>query len=404
MTPDALLESLTRLEQWVRARDYCAYDPGDGQRSYLRHLTFGRQPLERALTAAVLRSPFNVRPWLGIAPHRSTKGMGYMAWGYLHLHRALGRAEDARRALWCLDWLEQHRSQAACRPGEFAWGNDFTFTTRAGRIPKGEPTIVWSSLIGQAFMDAHEAFGQERHLAVARGVCEWIARLPREQTAQGACLSYVAMHQVSIHNSNLLGGALLARVGAATGHADWLALARESMRYSCARQNENGAWYYGDATKYHWIDNFHTGYNLDSLRRYADATGSSEFDAAIERGFAYLHDTFFEPDGRPRYMHDRTMPTDIQCAAQGIDTLACFADRDPLALAAACRTADWTLRHMQSPQGYFYYRDLGWKMVRTPMLHWGQGTMFKALAHLLRRLGKQARDPAVVAEHWQAAA
>jgi len=41
---------------------------------------------------------------------------------------------------------------------------------------------------------------------------------------------------------------------------------------------------------------------------------------------------------------------------------------------------------MQDADGHFYYRDLGWKKVKTPMLHWGQGTMFKALAHLLSRL------------------
>ena len=41
---------------------------------------------------------------------------------------------------------------------------------------------------------------------------------------------------------------------------------------------------------------------------------------------------------------------------------------------------------MQAPDGHFYYRDLGWRKVQTPMLHWGQGTMFKALAHLSGKL------------------
>ena len=41
---------------------------------------------------------------------------------------------------------------------------------------------------------------------------------------------------------------------------------------------------------------------------------------------------------------------------------------------------------MQAADGHFYYRDLGWKKVKTPMLHWGQGTMFKALAHLLSKM------------------
>jgi RimJ/RimL family protein N-acetyltransferase len=82
-------------------------------------------------------------------------------------------------------------------------------------------------------------------------------------------------------------------------------------------------------------------------------------------------------------MHDRILPTDIQCAAQAIDTLAYFSDRDAKALQLACKVADWTIQHMQAADGHFYYRDLGWMKIRTPMFHWGQGTMFKALAHLL---------------------
>ncbi len=74
--------SLDRLERWVEEHDYKAYDPGDGHLSYLRPLTFDQPTLERLLTAAVLRTPFNLRPLLGITPHTSTKGMGYMAWGY----------------------------------------------------------------------------------------------------------------------------------------------------------------------------------------------------------------------------------------------------------------------------------------------------------------------------------
>lgn len=379
----AVFGSLTALDQWVQAHNYRAYDPGDGQMSYLRKLTFGRLSLERVLTAAVLRTPFNLRPLLGIRPHCSTKGMGYMAWGYVRLYRALGQAHHAELARQCLDWLMAHRSSESER---FCWGNEFTFTTRAGRIPRGEPTIVWSGLIGQAFMEAYEAFGDPRYLEVATSTCEWMLSLPREKTKEGACLSYVAFHQVSIHNSNMLGAALLARVGSAAGRADFVSLAREAMLYSCTRQNADGAWFYGEAQKYHWIDNFHTGYNLDSLRRYQQASGSREFEDQLMRGLAYFRDTFFEPDGRPRYMHDRMLPTDIQCAAQSIDTLAYFPDLDPHALRLASATAAWTIRHMQSADGHFYYRDLGWKMIKTPMFHWGQATMFKALAHLFGRL------------------
>ena len=173
-------ESLNRLSRWVESQQYRAYDPGDGQMSFLRTLTFGSQTLERVLTATVLRSPFNIRPLLGIKPHTSTKGMGYMAWGYLRRFQSTGDPHHAERARMCLDWLLDHRS-----PGyaDLCWGNEFTFTTRAGRIPRGEPTIVWSGLIGQAFVDAFEILGDPRYLEAAKSTCDWILKLPREQTS-----------------------------------------------------------------------------------------------------------------------------------------------------------------------------------------------------------------------------
>jgi len=41
---------------------------------------------------------------------------------------------------------------------------------------------------------------------------------------------------------------------------------------------------------------------------------------------------------------------------------------------------------MQDPDGYFYYRRYPMITAKTPMLHWGQATMFKALARFLLSL------------------
>jgi len=375
--------SLDALAHWVESRGYQAYDPGDGQLSFLRFFTFGQHSLRRLLTAAVLRAPFNVRPWLGIPPHTSTKGMGYMAWGYLRRYTHTGDTQHLDRARYCLQWLIEHRS-----PGfdDYCWGNHFAFSTRSGTIPAFTPTIVWTGLIGQAFLQAYHVSKDEQYLSVARSIARWILSLPREQTDSGICLSYVPHMQSSIHNSNMLGAAFLGQVGALTGDRTALQVAAEAMRYSCSRINPDGSWYYGEDPKYHWIDNFHTGYNLDSLKRYIESTGDRTCESTLTRGFAYFKKTFFEPDGRPRYYHDRTYPTDIQCAAQAIDTLTYFSDQDSDSLALAQKVARWTIDHMQGKDGHFYYRDLGWIVNKTPMFHWGQATMFKALAHLLSRL------------------
>jgi rhamnogalacturonyl hydrolase YesR len=376
-------QSVRDVAKWVEDHNYKAYDPGDGDLSFLRNLTFNTHFLRRALTAVVLRVPFNIRPWIGIKPHTSTKGMGYIGWGYVKMYKLTGEEEFRRRAEHCFGWLIANRPKDQ---KHFCWGNHFTFSTRAGTIPRHTPTIVWSSLIGFGFLEAYEVLKKQEYLDVVASTAEWVKTLPRERTDRGTCLSYVPFKQSSIHNSNMLGGALLARVAAYTKDSESLEIAREAMRYSCARQNDDGAWYYGEADHYHWIDNFHTGYNLDCLKRYLTSTGDREFESSQRRGFQYFKEHFFEPDGLPKYYHDRRGPVDIQCAAQAIDTLSYFSAEDPESLPLASKVAQWTIDNMQAPDGHFYYRDLGWKKIKVPMFHWGQGTMFKALAHLISAL------------------
>ncbi len=324
-------ESIEGVTRWVETHNYQAYDPGDGSLSFLRYLTFDSHFLRRLLTAAVLRVPFHVRPFVGIKPHTSTKGMGYMGWGYTKMYALTGDENYRRRAEYCFDWLIENRS-----PGyaQYCWGNHFSFSTRGGTIPKHTPTIVWTSLIGLAFLEAYDVLGHPKYLDVAVSIGEWVKSLPREHTDRGICLSYVPFKQSSIHNSNMLGAALLCRVAAHTKDPATFELAREAMLYSCMRQNVDGAWFYGEDPKYHWIDNFHTGYNLDCLKRYIDSSADREFESNLHLGLQYFKLHFFEVDGRPKYYHDKAGPTDIQCAAQAIDTLAFFRRRilNPLSL------------------------------------------------------------------------
>jgi hypothetical protein len=378
-----IAQSIERLQSWVVANDYQAYDPGDGELSFLRYATLNMHFLRRLLTASVLRVPFHIRPLIGIRPHRSTKGMGYLGWGYVKLYASAGDESYRRGAEFCFDWLAENRS-----PGyeQYGWGNSFAFATRAGTIPRYMPTIVWSSLVALAFVEAYEVLGRQDYLDIAASTAEWVKKLPREETATGCCLSYVPHRQSSIHNSNMLGASLLARVGSHTGDRSALELAKEAMRYSCTRQRPDGAWFYGEASNNHWIDNFHTGYNLDSMKRYQDSTGDLEFEPYFKLGYQYFKHNFFEETGRPKYYHNKAMPIDIQCCAQAIDTLAFLADSDPDFLPLSVHVAKWTIENMQAEDGHFYYRDLGWMKVKTPMFHWGQGTMFKALANLLAKL------------------
>ena len=384
--PEMTERSLRAVQAWVEARDYRGYDPGDGLTSFLRPLTCGTLLGERILQQLVWKFPFNLRPLVGVVPLESTKGRGFMAGGYARLSAATGDESAAAKARACLAWLEAAREPGHAGP---CWGNHFDFSTRGGRIPAHTPTIVWTSLIGHAFLDAHDLLGEPHYLDVAAGACRWILTLPRHVTADGECLSYTALGVNPVHNANLLGAGLLARTWSLRPEPEFRAAARAAVAYSCHRQRSDGSWWYGEAPHYRWIDSFHTAYNLDSLKRYVDATGDEEFRPHLSRAYDYYRRVFFGADGRPRYYHNREHPVDIQCAAQAIDTFCLFADDDPGALARAWLTADWTIRHMQAADGHFIHRRYPLIRAATPYFHWGQATMFHALAHLLLRFARR---------------
>ena len=380
---DEIWQALERVQAWVEDHDYRGYEPFDGLSSWARGLSFGNLLAQRLLQQLIRQCPFNVRPLFGVRPKDSTKGRGYMAWGYLTLYRATRQQRFLDKANLCLEWLDEHRAPAF---QHHSWSNHYDFASRSGSYTKDDPIIVWTSIIGHAYLEAFEVTGKQWFLRIAESACNWIMELPRERTAQGDCVSYLAHFQHSIHNANMLGAGLLARTAKYNGNEGYLRVARAAMMYSCSRQLPNGSWWYGEDVKYHWIDNFHTGYNIDSLDGYIEATGDEKFRPNLDKGLAFYKTHFFEESGRPKYYHSRTYPVDIQCVAQSIDTLTRFAKRDGECGELAEKVAAWAIRHMQDEKGYFYYRQYPLIVAKTPMLHWGQATMFKALSRLFLHL------------------
>lgn len=392
ITSQQVMQSLLLVQEWVERQGYRGYEPFDGLSSWARPLACGNLLAERLLQQLIRQSPLNLRPILGVTPKDSTKGRGYMASGYVTLYRATKKQEYLDKAIDCLEWLDKHK---VARFRHHSWSNHFDFASRTGRYTKDDPIIVWTALIGHAYVDAFEVTGFDWLLRVADSVCNWILDLPREKTERGDCISYLAHVQSSIHNANMLGAGMLARTAKHTGSEECRRVARSAMEYSCSRQQPDGSWWYAESVAHHWIDNFHTGYNLDGLKHYSDATGDDAYRKNFEKGLTYYKANFFEQNGRPKYYHVRTYPVDIQCAAQSIDTLAFASDEDQESLALAQLVTSWTIRNMQDRRGYFYYRQYPIMKARTPMLHWGQGTMFKALAHLLLRMESAEQSRAV---------
>lgn len=379
-------ESIDRLHAWLVDNEYKAYDPFDGLNAkLLRPLTFGNPYLQIALQQGIRRFPLNLRPLVGVQKDYSSKGMAFLARGYLRMHAATKEEAYLDSARFCLNWLLENQCQGytgAC------WGNHFDYQSRVFFLPQGVPTVVWVALIGHAFMEAHDQLGDPRYLATAVSSCEHILHdLQTQPDGDDLCISYIPTENKQVHNANTLAASLLARVHAATPHTDYLELATKAINYTMKHQREDASWFYGEKANLHWVDNFHTAYVLDSAKYFMEGSGDWTHRGRVSRGYDYWKQTFFLADGTPRYYDFKTIPLDIQCCSQAIDTLVFFNDWDVESLDLAKKVADWTIDNMQDSSGYFYFRKYSNGITnKTPTLHWGQATMMCALGGLFRKL------------------
>ena len=386
MNINILIRSILKLDTWVQKNNFRGYEYYDGLTSWLRIFTFRNWFAERCLVQFFKHFPINFRPFFGIKPLYSTKAMGFFAKGYLRLWQATHEDEYKNKAQYCLSWLMQNHSEVY---SGICWGNNFDHSSRQFQLPKDTPTVVWSGLIGHAFLDAYQVFHKNEYLDIARSVCDFIIKdIPITEFEDSICISYVTFKKLLIHNANMIAASLLARTYNYTKEIPLFEFSRKAFKYSCDCQLENGAWYYGETENGKWIDNWHTAYNLDALKHYIESTGDKIFYPNLDSGYKFFKENFFYSDGKPKYYHDRLRWVDIQAAAQGIDTFCFFSDYDINAIEIAQKIANWTIKNMQDRTGYFYYRDIGWKKVKIPMIHWGQATMLSALSHLTFKLTK----------------
>jgi hypothetical protein len=196
-----------------------------------------------------------------------------------------------------------------------------------------------------------------------------------------------------------LAGACAARLALIDGSDAMMQEAARLVRYVVSKRTEYDAWYYADPPEASHIthDNYHTGFILDAILDYENASGSDEFAVAYDRGLRYYHQNLFEPDGAPRFMNNRRYPYDIHGCAQGIITFARSGNRGGLAgLEMSGKVLQWTLRHMyDSKTGWFYYQKKRLFTTRIRLLRWCQAWMCHALGVYLlgRHMDIESSEP-----------
>lgn len=364
---------------YVEAADYAGYDPYDALNSPpIQRIGVRCRAVRIGATQFLRRCPLNIRPILGIRRGHNPKAIGLCLWGYSKLYALKKDVCYRERIDYLLNVLERLRSQGYSGN---CWGYNFDWQSRTFLRPKGTPTIVNTSFIGHALLDCYELTGRRRALEMAIPIKDFILKdLHRTAMDETFCFSYTPADTEAVHNANLLGASILARLAHYCADDRLVSNALASLRYSMRSQCPDGSWFYADTRLQRWIDSFHTGFNLQAIRYILQAGLAKEYEDAYRRGVEFYARNFFLEDGTPKYYHDKVYPIDIHSPAQAICFFSCEGEEyRPL----ADRVANWMLKRLYSGRGFFYFRRGRVLTNRIPYMRWSQAWAFHALTDYL---------------------
>ena len=330
---------------------------------------------------AMKRSPLNFRQLFLVPKGENPKGLALFCSALLILSETgLVKNDDtAHDLLRRLIDLKSPNNRYCC------WGYNFDWQSRRFFLPKLTPNIICTTFAGNTLIDAYNKFADHKYLDMAISAGDFLLEgLNITKTNGEICFSYTPLDWGQVHNANLLGAAFLSRLYSITQEKKYIEPARSAVRFSIRRQHEDGSWPYGEDKMQRWVDNFHTGYNLVALNRFSQYNGNTDVTENITRGLQFYKEHFFTDDGVPKYYHNQTYPIDIHSIAYSIVTLVEFKTFGAGNLELAKRIFAWSLKTMQSKDGYFFYQQNRFFKNRLSYMRWSQAWMLLALAMLLK--------------------
>jgi len=372
--------SFSVLKRYCESQQFKGWDPYDGLNSRLfQAMPFSKNRLGRlAWIQLFKRSPINLRPLVGVAKEYNAKGVGLFLHGYCNLYKSDPRGEYLDRIRELADivmGLQSKGYSGAC------WGYNFDWQARAFFQPKETPTVVATTFIASALMEAYEVTKNRDYLDVAIDTQHFILKdLNRTyDDDRDFSFSYSPLDQTQVFNASLLGSRLLSQIYTYTGDVELLDAAKKSVAFACKYQQENGAWAYGTLPFHQWVDNFHTGYNLECIAAYQLHSGDDSFRGAIENGLTYYLENFFTEEGIPKYYNNQTYPVDVHTTSQLIITLSRLGKwKENSELIE--KVLSWTIMNMQDKKGFFYYQLKKTGNSKIPYMRWAQAWMFYAFS------------------------
>jgi len=389
--------AIDQLNQWIATNGWAGWDPYDikAKPRILKITEKSRiNPLFRIWREIVFESfthfPLFFRKLLHVQPRINAKAMALFASAYLNLYETTGRKDYLNRSLVCLDWLGNNRALHIAGSG---WGYPFDWFSNE-LVPAGTPNGIVTTAAGHAFWKAYKLLGQEQYLKECINIAHFLAGLPKNEAIPGTiCFSYTPLYINHVHNLNLFVAEFLIRVGKETNNQGWVDLGNRAADYTLACQDPAGFFDYNGPPEKpaRFVDHYHTGFVIRMLHALWKHTGREDIRRSMERCYKHYMEHFFEDGQIPRLILQRKYRIDIHSCAEAVICLSELHDTFPGAGARAERVLNWTLEHLRSKKGYFYYgihksrfTGIPFKS-KIPYIRWGQAWMLLALSTFLKK-------------------
>lgn len=323
------------------------------------------------------KSPINFRKLFFVSKGYNAKGLSLFMQGYMNLYKITNDKEYLNKSYILAEILKNIRSDTR---QYYCWGYNFDWESIAYFVPENKPNMIVSSFVAQSFLDLYEVDHNDEWLNIAVDVSKFIHNeLLLHETSDELCFGYIPGETPRVHNANLMGAKLFARLFRITKEETYKSIAKKSVHYTASRQNSNGSWVYGQEKHWKWIDNFHTGYNLTAIKEYARCTKDNSYNINIKKGLLFHLKNHYDDAFIPKYYDNRKYPVDIHNYAQGILTFIAMGDLDK-----ANRLATIAVNTMwDKKKKYFYYQKTKFYTNRINYIRWSQAWMFSALTKLL---------------------
>ena len=378
---------LDAVLDYSEAQAWQGFDKHDALNSPILNALMGWSRVTRIIAIqSVMRFPVNPRPLLLCPRTFNPKGLALFISGLLDREAADGNPAHLVRVAHLIRKLDELAVKTAS--GGIAWGYQYPWQDLGFFAPRGTPNAVVTAFVCEAFLAAHRRLREPALLArVEAAIPFFLGDLRKlKDEPDELCLSYMPLTMtMRVLDVSILIASVLAQFARQAYRPEWLPTARRLAGYVVNRQTAYHAWFYTDPPADSPVrhDNYHTGFILDALARYMEATGDYQWRERYANGLAFYADHLFEPNGAPRWMSDRRYPYDIHGAAQGILTFARHMDTHG---ELARNIARWALDEMYNADGRFYYQKTRWFTKKFTQLRWCNAWMVRALAALEQRM------------------